>query len=165
MVRIPSERTYLEIYITPDNGFICYNKSRDEWRKPHLDINSKGYRYLRAGDHHNGCKPDLYFEHIEVANAFVPKRNIFCTNIHHLDMDKNNNDADNLIWLTPSEHHYIHNQARRGEYTTMIKVLEEEREFCRENGIRFSRKININQLKSKINEYYSQKSKAVKSND
>ncbi len=160
LVRIQTRiKTRFEYYITPDQGAFSYYPRNNEWKKLCLCICS-GYLAFFIGSKKRGGTNEFHQIHTEVANAFIQKRNIFCTEIHHLDMDKVNNSADNLIWLTRSEHQRIHKEGARGEFTTMLKVLNEEREFCRENGIRFSRNININQLKSKINQYYSQKSKA-----
>ncbi len=165
MVRIQTQiKTRFEYYITPDQGAFMYNPRTQEYKKPCLSHCGRYLRY-RIGSKNRGTINESHYIHVQVANAFVQPRNLFCTIVHHLDMDNRNNVRDNLIWVTPSEHQRIHKEGARGEFTTMLKVLEEEREFCRENGIRFSRKININQLKSKINEYYSQKSKAEKSND
>lgn len=161
MVRIQTQiKTRFEYYITPDQGAFMYNPYKKEYKKPILS-NYRTYLKFMIGSKNHGTINESHKIHVEVANAFVQPRNLFCTQVHHLDMDKTNNVANNLIWVTPSEHHYIHNQARRGEYTTMMQVLEEEREFCRENGIRFERKIDINLLTSKIKKYYESKSRTV----
>lgn len=153
--------TPYDYYVTYDCGIICYFRSRGLWLKPRLYRDSYGYYRLRVGGDFNGRKAEYFTEHVEVAMAFVPVRNVFCTHVHHLDMDIYNKVSDNLIHLTPSEHRHIHLEARHGEYTTMMKVLEEEREFCRENGIRFERKIDINLLTTKIKKYYESKSRTV----
>ena len=116
---------------------------------------------MKIGKDAHGYKASYYLEHIEVAKAFTPRRNLFCNQVHHLDMDTTNNVADNLIWVTPREHVHIHKEGARGEFTMMLKVLDEEREFCRDNGIRFERKIDINLLTTKIKKYYESKSRTV----
>ncbi len=151
--------TPYDYYVTFDYGVVAFNRSRGIWLKPRLHRDTHGYYRLRVGGDFNGRKAEYFTEHVEVAMAFVPVRNVFCTHVHHLDMDIYNKVADNLIHLTPYEHRHIHHEARRGEYTTMMQVLEEEREFCRENGIRFERKIDINLLTTKIKKYYESRTR------
>lgn len=44
-----------------------------------------------------------------VASAFLKAPAALDMQLHHIDGNKYNNNADNLIWLTPKEHFQIHN--------------------------------------------------------
>lgn len=51
--------------------------------------------------------------HRLVAQAFLPNPEDINMQLHHKDFDKHNNNAENLIWLSPTEHSLIHQ--RRSE--------------------------------------------------
>ena len=59
-----------------------------------------GYRTLRLGS--NSGK--LLFVHRLVAEAFLEKPD-GCTEVNHIDGDKDNNSLSNLEWCTSSENH------------------------------------------------------------
>ena len=48
--------------------------------------------------------------HRLVAQAFLPAPERLDMQLHHKDFNKRNNDADNLVWLTPAAHSRIHRE-------------------------------------------------------
>ena len=53
-----------------------------------------------------------YYIHRLVASLFIP-RPPKCTEIHHIDGNKLNNNVDNLLWMIPKDHHKTHRIIRR----------------------------------------------------
>ena len=51
-----------------------------------------------------------YLLHRLVAITFYPKENLENYQVHHKDFNKQNNHADNLIWLTKEQQKKIHEQ-------------------------------------------------------
>lgn len=55
-----------------------------------------------------------HLTHRLVAQYFVDNDNIIeKTQVHHIDIIKDNNKSTNLIWLTPQEHRQIHKELRQ----------------------------------------------------
>lgn len=76
-------------------------------------IQNKGYCYIKIKQ--NGYRRNLSIARL-VAKAFVeiPKGyTIDELQIHHKDLNRLNNRSDNLIWLTPKQHHQIHDEIKR----------------------------------------------------
>ena len=53
--------------------------------------------------------------HRLVAAAFLPKPQSIEMQLHHKDGNKENNEYNNLQWVTPTEHRMIHNERRNKE--------------------------------------------------
>jgi len=52
-----------------------------------------------------------YYVHFLVANEFIEKPKDVINEklqVHHINNNKNDNNVDNLEWLTPAQHHAIH---------------------------------------------------------
>lgn len=109
------------VYVNQYGGFKTRsNNGRISYRKPFTRTTSP------AGMKHNSNKPQRYqilsdilnqwergkrifvmnkalYVHRLVAGQFCRARDIFCTQVDHLDGDPTNNRADNLEWVTGSE--------------------------------------------------------------
>ena len=83
-------------------------------------ISVYGYKLIRVLDHPFKNGDDMIFEHRLVADKYLlTKENSVEINgkrylnkgfeVHHLDLDKLNNDASNLVVLTKSQHRSLHN--------------------------------------------------------
>lgn len=64
-----------------------------------LDMNNAGYLRVQLYDNHRRKR---YFIHRLVAHVFVDGY-FEGAQVNHIDMDRTNNCADNLEWVTPSE--------------------------------------------------------------
>lgn len=89
-------------------------------------------RILKQRENTNGyLRVELYgkkiLTHKLVAKYFLDKPKEEYTEIHHIDLNNKNNNADNLIYLTKEQHKQIHKQIRRnqkkGVNTDYAKVL------------------------------------------
>ena len=57
--------------------------------------------------------PDQFKVHRLVAEAFCARESIEQTEVHHIDGDRENAKADNLLWVTPLQHQALHNEKPR----------------------------------------------------
>ena len=97
-----------------DAMYVGKNPRKDSEFENGITINKDGRRCL-------GKQPIYQM----VADLFVDKSRVasLCKkpHAHHLDFSKTNDRADNLVWLTPSEHMRIHNlHSKKG-----VKFTEE----------------------------------------
>lgn len=98
---------YEELYEISDFGHI-YSYEKDMFRKPNM-----GTKYLQIGLTKDG-KQNTFPLHVLVAVHFVENPDpVNKTVVHHIDGNKFNNHADNLIWLTPEEHNLLHKEGHR----------------------------------------------------
>ena len=51
--------------------------------------------------------------HRLVAEAFCARESIEQTEVHHIDGDRENAKADNLLWVTPLQHQALHSEKPR----------------------------------------------------
>lgn len=90
-------------WITNDGQVLSVCRSLPLW-KARID-NGNGYLYTEI----NGKK---YYIHRLVAEAFAEdeekKKNFSQKEVHHIDVNKKNNNIVNLCILTPEEHREIH---------------------------------------------------------
>lgn len=97
-------------------------KSKSKWKAIILkqQRNSKGY--LRVEIHKKKI-----FTHKLVAKYFLKQPTEKHTEIHHIDLNKNNNNSNNLIYLTKKQHTQIHKKiyenAQKGVNTDYEKLL------------------------------------------
>jgi hypothetical protein len=86
-------------------------------------INSDGYRKIRTSDHPFKCKDDFVMEHRLVAELYLLNdTNSVCIDgkmylspnyiVHHIDLDKLNNDKENLLVMTLGEHMSLHHKLK-----------------------------------------------------
>ena len=81
-------------------------KRKGKMLKQHLE---DGYSHVMLCKHskHKHCAV-----HRLVAMAFIENDDVTKTAVHHIDNNHLNNNADNLIWLTPKEHDTMHAKER-----------------------------------------------------
>lgn len=85
----------------------CGNKARI------LKSDNKNTKYKRVVIKINN-KLQHVFIHRLVALCFLGEQPTG-TEIHHIDGNKNNNNAENLVWVTPKEHREIHAKLKEQE--------------------------------------------------
>jgi len=96
----------------------------DHYEELKLSTNSKGYKLLYL-------KGATYRVHVLVAKAFVdnPENK---TMVRHIDGDKSNNHASNLVWVSPSENtQYLTKRGLNGE---AIRCKEDSKVFATINS-------------------------------
>ena len=135
------------VYKQLSNTNICIddieNLNGEEWKQIDFNyfISNRGRvksfvkwksRILKQSENTNGyLRVELYGKkiliHKLVAKYFLDKPTEGQTEIHHIDLNSQNNNADNLIYLTKEQHKQIHKQIRRnqkkGVNTDYAKVL------------------------------------------
>lgn len=95
-------------------------KKNASW-KSDIKINTYGYKMIRMLDHLFKNSDDFVFEHRLVAEKYLLTEETSVEingkkylkpdlEVHHKDQNKLNNDPNNLIILTKSEHRALHNQ-------------------------------------------------------
>ena len=85
-------------YITEDGK--CYNSNTNNWLKGQINYKNgyKNYNLTLP----NGTKKRFY-AHRLVANAYIPNSDKRKNQINHIDGNKENNNIDNLEWVTKEE--------------------------------------------------------------
>lgn len=78
-------------------------------------INQGGY--LRVDIDIEGSRRSVLVHRL-VAAAFLPLPERIDLQLHHKDLNKNNNAADNLEWLTAADHRKKHNERRNLDAST-----------------------------------------------
>lgn len=89
--------------------------------KGKIEVIKNGYRFIRVKDHPFSNDQGFIREHRLVAEKYLlTKENSVKINgkrylkpeydVHHIDENKLNNDKDNLMVLTKSEHRVLHNK-------------------------------------------------------
>lgn len=77
-------------------------------------INSNGYVEIYYPNHPNANKRKTVYEHQLIAEKkigrFLRKGEV----VHHIDMDKSNNNPNNLIVMTNQEHVKLHHMLKNG---------------------------------------------------
>lgn len=75
---------------------------------------SNGYIEIYSPDHPNANRRKCVYEHVLVMEnklgRYIKKGEF----IHHIDLNKTNNNPDNLIVLTNEEHARVHNKIKNG---------------------------------------------------
>lgn len=94
-----------------DGGFIVTERRREPYYLT-ASLNCHGYYQLGLTIHNKTTVIDV---HILVAKAFLP-RNQAQREIHHIDGISTNNRADNLEWVTQSEHQRYHTTKNKRTY-------------------------------------------------
>lgn len=79
-------------------------------------MSSQGYVQIYLPDHHRSDASGYVYEHIVVAEQKIG-RPIYFKNeaVHHVDRNKTNNDPENLMVLSHSEHGKIHGRDQKGK--------------------------------------------------
>ena len=78
---------------------------------------------LKSFNNNGYCRADIVSEgkrqsklvHRLVAAAFLPFPENIDMQLHHVDFNKCNNAADNLVWLTPAAHAALHKDHKEGD--------------------------------------------------
>ena len=89
---------YEGLYRVSDQGNI-YNIKLQRPQKPHRDM----FGYLKTSLSNYDLKQKIFIVHRVVAIAFIdnPENK---KQVHHIDGNKENNHARNLMWVNPDEH-------------------------------------------------------------
>ena len=101
-------------YLVSNKGRI---KSLQQYKAMILNPYVNQGKYLRVDISIDGSRTSVLV-HKLVAAAFLPLPNRIDMQIHHKDLNKNNNAADNLEWLTASDHRKKHNERRNLDAST-----------------------------------------------
>lgn len=119
-------------------------KDNPTW-KSDIKISTYGYRMVRVLDHPFRNSSDFVFEHRLVAEQYLLTEETSIEingkrylrpdlEVHHKNQDKLNNDPNNLLILTKSEHIALHNQLlpREKDKDTgkFISRKQEKMELC-----------------------------------
>ena len=78
-------------------------------------ISHQGYIQVYMPGHHRANRLGYVMEHIVIAEIKVGRKIFKKEAVHHVDKDKTNNDPDNLMVLSHSEHASIHGRDRKGK--------------------------------------------------
>lgn len=100
-------------------GKIYVNSEHGGHEKKHI----RGYTYVYKPNHPNATKEGYVFKHIlayeKYHNCIVDRKKF---SVHHIDENKDNNEKENLLLMTKSEHMSYHSkkrhEKRRKEYVT-----------------------------------------------
>lgn len=101
-------------YFVSNKGRI---KSLQQYKAMILNPYVNQGKYLRVDISIDGSRTSVLV-HKLVAAAFLPLPNRIDMQIHHKDLNKNNNAADNLEWLTAADHRKKHNERRNLDAST-----------------------------------------------
>lgn len=101
-------------YLVSNKGRI---KSLQQYKAMILNPYVNQGKYLRVDISIDGSRTSVLV-HKLVAAAFLPLPNRIDMQIHHKDLNKNNNAADNLEWLTAADHRKKHNERRNLDAST-----------------------------------------------
>lgn len=111
---------YEKLYMVSNYGRVK-SLGNDKSRKDKIlkqNKDSGGYLFVKLSK--NGVRKP-YLIHILVAIHFIP--NPECkSDVHHIDHNKENNNFDNLIWLTRKEHLAEHPDIRKSAGKAARKV-------------------------------------------
>ncbi|MCQ2053088.1 MAG: HNH endonuclease [archaeon] len=94
-----------ENYIIFDDGRLFYLKT-NKFIEPYY--NNRGHLKVSI---YNDNKKRTTFIHRLVAEAFIPNPNNL-DSVHHLDRNKNNNNVENLMWISNADHMALHKNKR-----------------------------------------------------
>lgn len=122
---------YANQYLIANNG-IVYNISTERV----LGVNHDADNYVRVNllkykdREHKETYHKTCYVHDLVAYFFCPNGK-YKEHVHHIDRDKNNNSASNLIWVTPAEHKICHQlmDADKKAYRKYINQLKKENKW------------------------------------
>ena len=111
------------LLITAD-GQSIYNFDTHNFLKPYK--NSEGYLHVKVLDRETGkyYHPSV---HGMVADAFVANPN-HLPYVHHIDLDRANNDVSNLLRVDKETHLKLHTlyQTNRAKYFKQIQILKSQ---------------------------------------
>lgn len=108
-----SETGYIFRIIEPNN----WNRNKDKKLKQLHPSNNHGYDVVQLDG-------QTLYVHRLVGEAFVNKTRLDRTIVFHIDGNRHNNCADNLIWVTKQEEVYYSNVSSRERVVTMRQNLE-----------------------------------------
>lgn len=90
----------------------CYAKNRQARGAYKDKVEISGYLYIYRPDHPNSMKSGYVAEHRLVAEKKIGRLLTEHEVVHHIDEDKHNNKAENLVVMTSSEHNSYHIKKR-----------------------------------------------------
>jgi HNH endonuclease len=88
-----------------------------------------GYIYIYSPDHPRATKAGYVFKHILIAEGKIGRYLAKGEVVHHIDANKENNDPDNLLVCTRSEHVKIHMRAVKENVQLRKRIAELEKEL------------------------------------
>ena len=110
--------------------YAAFRSKRMPWATPeHAIVHSAGYLLAWAPEHPRASRGRV-LEHILVAERVLGRSLQDDEQVHHRDRNKKNNDPDNLLVLTASQHTRLH-ALESSVQSTRVEIE------CRECGIRF----------------------------
>lgn len=119
------------------------NIYNDKGLKLKQQISSSGY--LRVSLCNNKIKHKMFLVHRLVAKAFIPNPNCY-TQVNHKDYNKQNNNVENLEWVTPLQNLNYSNIIEKASKAKFKRVK------CNETGEIFE---SIKDACEKYNLYHS----------
>ncbi len=90
-----------------NTDFLTCAQKNPKWKGERL-IRSNGYVTIWCPDHPNAHKDGRIYEHQLVMEKHIGRYLRSDEVVHHIDGDKSNNDINNLMLLTNSEHAKLH---------------------------------------------------------
>ena len=121
----PNRLTTRQSYFVSNKGKV-YNSSLDKTMTPYL--NEKGYLKVTL----TGINSKINLRvHVLVALGFCANR-MGKSTVHHIDGNNQNNNANNLIWLTKKQHieaHKLMNHQDKIEYKKFISAMKKENKW------------------------------------
>lgn len=109
-------------------GRVLQGKGQGE-PSPYSD---RGYWYIWNPDHPNATKSGYVAEHIAVATEKIGRTLEKGECVHHKDLNKHNNDPDNLYVCTKEKHGQLHRQLELiaiGLYRRGLVVFDDEQGY------------------------------------
>lgn len=113
----------MEEWINIDDNYSVSNMGR-VYSKPRL-----GTKGGIVGSYNKSLGYDVVCMYRKVEKIYVLVAKAFCNwfegcNIHHINENKRDNRAENLVCIPPNEHHKIHNSERVLTQETKTKISE-----------------------------------------
>ena len=93
---------YGDVLTIDSRGRLVYKKSLTRMTSPACARSRKTIQYYQLIDIHHPHTIRLYVHRL-VAGVYCQCRDIFSTQVDHIDGDQKNNRWDNLEWVTPQE--------------------------------------------------------------
>lgn len=103
LAELPQYDSNYRYYIT--NKGNCFSLCGNDWRLKKPQIDEKGYLYVDIYENGERSRKRI---HQLVIEAFRPYEDLTGKQIHHIDTNRQNNDLENLIVITPKQHALIH---------------------------------------------------------
>lgn len=86
------------------------------------------YKYIHVPDHPHANSTGFYYEHIVVMEKHLGRYLYKDETVHHIDLDKNNNDLSNLQLMKRKDHSALHAKLR-GCSKTIKHCITCDKEF------------------------------------